>query len=277
VFGLVGPDGAGKSTLMRVLCGLLPPTAGQVTVAGCDVVAAAERAKPHLGYLAQRFGLWGDLTVDENLQFCADLFGVSRADYEARRPELLSITRLAPFTDRRAENLSGGMKQKLGLICTLVHRPEVLLLDEPTTGVDPASRRDFWRLLHGLPRQGVTVLVSTPYMDEAERCDRVALLHEGRVLACDAPDALKARVPGRLLAVSTRQQRAARAALLPLPGVASAATFGDRLHVTLREGADSAILGEALAAAGVEAEPPQPITPGLEDVFTTVLGAADGG
>ncbi|MBM3472280.1 MAG: ABC transporter ATP-binding protein [Armatimonadetes bacterium] len=276
VFGLVGPDGAGKTTLMRVLSGLLTPEEGSARVAGCDVVASPESAKPHLGYLAQRFGLWGDLTIDENLRFCADLYRVRRADYEARRPELLSITRLAPFTNRRADHLSGGMRQKLGLICTLIHRPEVLLLDEPTTGVDPASRRDFWRLLYDLPRQGVTVLVSTPYMDEAERCDRVALLHEGRVLACASPEALKERVPGRLFAVDATPQRTAKELLLAADGVQSVVTFGDRLHVSVGDDVGPERIEARLREGGVEVASVAPIMPGLEDVFTTVVGGGGG-
>jgi len=277
VFGLVGPDGAGKTTLMRVLCGLLTPEEGSARVAGCDVVASPESAKPHLGYLAQRFGLWGDLTIEENLRFCADLYRVRKADYEARRSELLRITRLTPFTNRLADHLSGGMRQKLGLICTLIHRPEVLLLDEPTTGVDPASRRDFWRLLYDLPRQGVTVLVSTPYMDEAERCDRVALLHEGRVLACASPEALKERVPGRLFAVAAKPQRRAKDVLLVLDGVQSVVTFGDRLHVSVRDEVGPDRIEAALGDAVVEVMSVEPITAGLEDVFTTVMAAGGGG
>jgi ABC-2 type transport system ATP-binding protein len=274
VFGLVGPDGAGKTTLMRVLCGLLSPSEGSVTVAGFDVVTQPEAAKPHLGYLAQRFGLWGDLTVEENLRFCADLYRVPRADFEARRPHLLEITRLAPFTDRLAEQLSGGMKQKLGLICTLIHRPRVLLLDEPTTGVDPGSRRDFWRLLYDLPRQGVTVVVSTPYMDEAERCDRVALLHEGRVLACASPEELKRGLPGRLFTVAARPQRRAKEALRGVAGVRAVATFGDRLHVLTET--DEAALETALRMTEVEVKVIAPVAPGLEDVFTTMLAGGGG-
>jgi len=279
VFGLVGPDGAGKTTLMRVLCGLVTPDEGSVQVAGCDVVADPESAKPHLGYLAQRFGLWGDLTVEENLRFCADLYRVPRREFEERRPRLLQITRLAPFTGRLADHLSGGMRQKLGLICTLIHRPQVLLLDEPTTGVDPASRRDFWRLLYDLPRQGVTVLVSTPYMDEAERCDRIALLHEGRVLACASPDELKGLVPGRMLAIVAEPLRQAKEALASAPGVLSVTTFGDRLHVSVGEDVQQKRLEDVLAHAGVTVTSVAAVQPGLEDVFTTVVasgGGADG-
>ena len=275
VFGLVGPDGAGKTTLMRTLCGLMPPDEGEVEVAGVDVVAAPEEAKPYLGYLAQRFGLWGDLTIDENLSFCADLFGVPKHEYGERRRHLLEITRLAPFTDRLAQNLSGGMKQKLGLICTLIHRPTVLFLDEPTTGVDPASRRDFWRLLYDLPSQGVTILVSTPYMDEAERCDRVALLHEGHILACATPAELKASLPGTLFSVEATPQDVARTALKGAAGVLSVAVFGDRLHVSVEEGLAADALTRLLHDAGAEVGYVEPAEPGLEDVFTHTVREAD--
>ncbi len=272
VFGLVGPDGAGKTTLIRILCGLMAADAGEVSVAGVDVLAHPEEAKPHLGYLAQRFGLWGDMSIDENLRFCADLFGVPMADFAERREHLLAITRLAPFTDRLAQFLSGGMKQKLGLICTLIHRPTVLLLDEPTTGVDPASRRDFWRLLYDLPNQGVTTLVSTPYMDEAERCDRVALLHDGNMLACATPAELKAGVPGEMFSVAATPQEDARRALTGVAGVLSVAVFGDRLHVAVGEDHGETLIGDALK--GVSVEFAERIEPTLEDVFTTAVREA---
>ncbi len=271
VFGLVGPDGAGKTTLMRILCGLVNPDEGAVTVAGCDVVHAPESVKPHVGYLAQRFGLWGDLTVKENAAFCADLFGVRPRDYEERLSELLAVTRLEPFVDRQAQYLSGGMRQKLSLICTLIHRPEVLLLDEPTTGVDPASRRDFWRLLNGLPGEGVTILVSTPYMDEAERCSRMALLYGGRVLACAAPAELKQRVQGSLFNLVASPQREARRVLEALPGVEAVTVFGDRLHVIAREGIEPKTLVAPLRAAGIEVTVAEPIAAGLEDAFTSAI------
>ncbi len=272
VFGLLGPDGAGKTTLMRVLCGLISPDGGTVTVASCDVGQSPESVKPHVGYLSQRFGLWGDLTVGENLAFCADLFGVPRRQYQERLPHLLAITRLAPFVDRQAQLLSGGMKQKLALMCTLIHRPQVLLLDEPTTGVDPASRRDFWRLLHGLPAEGVTILVSTPYMDEAERCSRVALLYGGRVLACASPAELKAQVPGVLFNMVAAPQAEARGQLQGLPEVKAVTVFGDRLHVRARKGTRVEALVTPLREAGIEVAVAEPISAGLEDVFITALG-----
>ena len=276
VFGLLGPDGAGKTTLMRILCGVVPADEGEVEVAGCDVVASPEGAKPHTGYLAQRFGLYGDLTVDENLAFSADIYGVPRPEFASRREHLLRITRLDPFVDRRAEKLSGGMKQKLGLICTLIHRPEVLFLDEPTTGVDPMSRRDFWRLLYNLPAEGVTVVVSTPYMDEAERCDRVALLYAGALLECATPAELKGRLPGKLFAVGASPQEQARQALGAAPEVLSVTVFGDRLHVALGEDAHPALITQKLHEAGVEVAFVEPVEATLETVFTNAIEEASG-
>ena len=204
IFGLVGPDGAGKTTTMRMLAGVLSADSGTVQVAGCDVVRDPESAKSELSYMSQRFGLYEDLTVDENLRFYADLFGVARKQRERRAQELLAAAGLSDFRRRLAGNLSGGMKQKLGLVCALIHTPKVLLLDEPTNGVDPVSRRDFWRILYSLLGEGVAILTSTSYLDEAERCHRVALLHQGRLLFCDRPEELKRKFPGEIVAVSCR-------------------------------------------------------------------------
>ncbi|HEU5315485.1 MAG TPA: ABC transporter ATP-binding protein [Chloroflexota bacterium] len=194
VYGLVGPDGAGKTTTLRLLCGIVGADAGEMRVAGCDVRRDPERVKRRVGYLAQRFALYGDLTVGENIRFFADVYGVPRAAREARTAELLTLTQLAPFTGRLAEYLSGGMRQKLGLVCALIHRPEVLFLDEPTSGVDPPARRDLWRLLHRLNREGLTLVVATPYMDEAVRCHVVGFMQRGRLLAEGPPAALAARL-----------------------------------------------------------------------------------
>jgi len=274
VLGLVGPDGAGKTTLIRVLAGLVPPDDGEALVAGRDVVCAPESVKPHTGYLAQAFALYGDLTVAENVAFCARVYGVPPAAYEERLEHLLRITRLAPFTDRLAEHLSGGMRQKLGLMCALIHRPDVLLLDEPTTGVDPASRRDFWRLLYGLPAEGVAILVSTPYMDEAERCDRVALMAAGRVLRRGTPDELKAQLTGSLFSVEAMPQTEASRLLRNVPEVQSVTVFGDRLHVAARQATRRNVLVEAIRHGGVEVATVEQIEPGLEDVFTTAMREA---
>jgi ABC-2 type transport system ATP-binding protein len=191
VFGLLGPDGAGKTTTLRMLCGLLDPTEGTLEVAGFDVPTHPDHVKDRIGYMAQRFGLYPDLSVDENMQFYSDLFGIGRSERERMAPELLQMTRLAPFRQRLAGKLSGGMKQKLALMCTLLHRPQVLLLDEPTSGVDPVSRRDFWVILQQLVAEGITVFLTTAYLDEAERCDRVGLMYAGRLIRCATPAALK--------------------------------------------------------------------------------------
>ena len=233
IFGLVGPDGAGKTTTIRMLCGVLLPTAGEAEVAGFDVRHQPEEVKRRIGYMPQRFSLYGDLTVAENLYFFANLYRVPRAERVRRERELLEFSRLGPFRDRLAQNLSGGMKQKLALACTLIHTPEVLFLDEPTTGVDPVSRRDFWRILYSLLREGVTLFVSTPYMDEAERCNRVALMDKGRLLVTDRPKALKEQMHGELLEVVAEPQREAREALGGMAAVLGVQLFGDRLHVWL--------------------------------------------
>ena len=194
MFGLIGSDGAGKTTAIRLMCGLLHADAGSIRVLGGDPVRQHRALTERVGYLSQRFSLYGDLTIDENIAFFAEIHGVSR--YQGRRDQLLDMTQLAPFRARLADKLSGGMKQKLALACTLVHEPELILLDEPTTGVDPVSRREFWKLLSEFLSYGITILMSTPYLDEAERCSRVALLHEGRLLACDEPSRLRAEMPG---------------------------------------------------------------------------------
>src|SRR6201986_3786720 len=194
IFGLVGPDGAGKTTTLRMLCGLIEPTEGEATMAGRDVQREPEAVRDRIGYMAQRFGLYSDLTVDENMAFYADLFGVPSKNRQQELPELLRMTRMEPFRNRQAGRLSGGMKQKLALMCTLLHRPQILLLDEPTNGVDPVSRRDFWSILYQLVQSGITVFVTTAYLDEAERCNRVALMNHGRLIDCASPDALRQKL-----------------------------------------------------------------------------------
>ncbi len=268
LFGLVGPDGAGKTTTLRMLAGVLRPTAGDAAVNGVSVARAPEAVKHDLAYMSQRFGLYADLTVLENLHFYADLYRVPRSERPARLERLFRFSNLGPFRDRLAGKLSGGMKQKLGLSCALIHQPSVLLLDEPTFGVDPISRRDLWLIVHEMVAQGVTAIVSTAYMDEAARFDRVALLHEGRVLALDTPRALEGGLEGELLELEAQPVRRARDIVAADPGVRRAAVFGDRLHVTVAPGAE---LGrgvpEALAEAGVRAGEFRRIAPSLEDVF----------
>lgn len=267
IVGLVGPDGAGKTTTFRMLCGILKADSGQAIVAGYDVSRDPEGVKHQVGYLPQQFSLHRDLTIAENIRYMADLYEVPRGEWQARADELLEITYLAPFRDRLAGRLSGGMKQKLSLVCALIHRPRVLLLDEPTTGVDPLSRRDFWKILYDLPRRGVTILISTPYMDEASRCSRVAFMYEGRILASDTPQALREALPQQILEVRCRPQREARAALQGLDEVESVEVFGDRLHVATRRGADYGRFHAQLQEAGVECEDVVETPPSLEDVF----------
>ena len=274
IFALVGPDGAGKTTLIRLLCGVLTPNSGQAVVAGFDVVAQPERVKARIGYMPQRFSLYGDLTVMENLQLYAGLHEVPREDFPRKAEQLLADFRLSPFHSRLAQNLSGGMKQKLALVCTLIHEPEVLLLDEPTTGVDPVSRQQFWRILYDLNRQGITIFVSTPYMDEAERAAHVGLMNQGRIIATGSPAALRAQMEGEILEVVAEPQEAAKSVLRGHPSVRSLEVFGDRLHVLIPAAEAQGAIESALATAGVTLKSIRTIPPSLEDVFVSRLGAA---
>ena len=275
IFGLVGPDGAGKTTTMRMLTGILPATSGQATVAGHDIRRDAERLKTEVGYMSQRFGLYSDLTVEENISFYADIYGVPARERAPRMEKLLGFSNLTPFKQRLAGNLSGGMKQKLGLACALIHTPRVLFLDEPTNGVDPVSRRDFWRILYQLVRDGVTIFVSTAYLDEAERCTRVALLHRGRIVGLGTPEEVKKLLPGTLLELRTSAPRRTAALLREqLPG-ASVGLFGDRVHVTVQDAAlADRRVREIVAGAGFDLISLRPIEPSLEDVFVAVVGAS---
>jgi len=276
LFGLVGPDGAGKTTTLRMLAGVLRPSEGDARLAGISVAEDPEGIKPDLAYMSQRFGLYTDLSVAENIDFYADLYRVPRAERAARVERLYAFSNLEPFRDRMAGQLSGGMKQKLGLSCALVHEPRILLLDEPTFGVDPVSRRDLWRIVHEMVGRGVTAIVSTAYLDEAERFDRVALLHQGRLLAVETPTALAASFPGEMLEVRLADARGARELVRALPGVESARLFGDRLHVGVRSA--SAALGPlraALAEAGRGEAAVAPIAPTLEDVFLERIAGAE--
>ncbi len=268
IFGLVGPDGAGKTTTLRMLCGLLDPTEGELEVAGHNVRREPDAVKDSIGYMAQRFGLYGDLTVRENMLFYADLFGIAEAGRETLMAQLLHMTRMEPFLDRRAAHLSGGMKQKLALMCTLLHRPQVLFLDEPTTGVDPVSRRDFWAILYQLVKDGMTVFLTTAYLDEAERANRVGLMHRGRLIRCDSPQALRTRIEETCFEVIGADLRAARQFLEHAPGVVSAEPSGATLHV---------FLAPAVAPAALEAATNtkfRQIVPSLEDVFIAEIRKA---
>ncbi|HXF82038.1 MAG TPA: ABC transporter ATP-binding protein [bacterium] len=272
IFGLLGPDGAGKTTLFRILAGVMAPTAGTARVAGADIRTETERVRPRIGYMPQAFALYGDLTVSENLRFVAEVFGVPRVQIGPRLARLLQVSRLERFTLRRADHLSGGMKQKLALAATLLHEPDVLLLDEPTTGVDPLSRREFWQILQALNREGKTIVVATPYMDEAERCARVALMHRGRVLSLDAPGALRARFPDLILEIIASPRREALAAVRRLAGVQQATVFGEALHVVVPPGTPERQIADALEAAGIRVATARRIEPSLEDVFVFLLG-----
>ncbi|HYL73268.1 MAG TPA: ABC transporter ATP-binding protein [Bryobacteraceae bacterium] len=268
IFGLVGPDGAGKTTTLRLLCGLLDPDEGEAWVVGHNVAREVESVKDQIGYMAQRFGLYGDLTVDENMDFYADLFGISKAERDRLLPRLLDMTRMAPFRRRQAGKLSGGMKQKLALMCTLLHHPQVLFLDEPTNGVDPVSRRDFWAILYQLVRDGLTVLITTAYLDEAERCNRVGLMNQGRLISLDSPQALKQTLEEICYEVEAADQRAAREILQAMPGVLTVEPAGAKLHLFLSAERTSAEeLQRALVARGIEPKEFRQIIPSLEDVF----------
>jgi ABC-2 type transport system ATP-binding protein len=273
IFGLVGPDGAGKTTTMRLLTAILDPTGGDAWVMGRHTVRQAEAIKEEIGYMSQRFGLYTDLTVMENIDFYADIYGVPRRGRQQQVERLLEFSNLTPFKKRLAGNLSGGMKQKLGLACALIHTPRVLFLDEPTNGVDPVSRRDFWRILYQLLRQRVTIFVSTAYLDEAERCNRVALIHRGRLLALGPPDEVKRLMRGTILEVRTSGPRATCNLLRQRLDRKSVGLFGDRVHVVTDDAPRTTqrVL-ELLAEGGITPLGIRAIEPSLEDVFVSVLG-----
>ena len=271
IYGLIGPDGAGKTTTIRMLCGVLELSGGSGRVAGFDIVRQREEIKERIGYMSQRFSLYPDLTVIENLTFFADLFAVPRQERARQIPYLLEFSGLSAFQQRPAGLLSGGMKQKLALACTLIHPPEVLFLDEPTTGVDPVARREFWRILYGLRKDGVTVFVSTPYMDEAARCQTVAFMSGGRLLVADDPRALRRSLRETVIELSARPLEEARTIARAAPGVTAVQTFGTVLHIlTERPDQTEAALGPALRAAGVELLGLQRILPSVEDVFVAL-------
>jgi ABC-2 type transport system ATP-binding protein len=272
MFGLIGPDGAGKTTTLRLMCGLIRPDAGSVRVMGVDPWRVRHVATAAIGYVSQRFSLYGDLSVDENIAFFARLHGVR--DFEAKRSRLLELTRLLPFRERLADRLSGGMKQKLALACTLVHEPPLLILDEPTTGVDPVSRREFWKLLAEFLAQGLTIVMATPYLDEAERCSRVALLHEGRLLALATPAALQASGHGLVAEVVASPPRRALGSLRARFGEARVQLFGDRLHVRIDHAAEANEVASGLPQDGVTVASVRAMPLALEDVFIERLEGA---
>jgi len=278
LFGLVGPDGAGKTTTLRMLAGVLRPTSGDARILGTSVSENPEAVKHHIAYMSQRFGLYADLTVRENLDFYADLYRVPKAERPRRLQRLFAFSGLEPFQSRLAGQLSGGMKQKLGLSCALVHEPRLLLLDEPTFGVDPVSRRQLWLIVHEMVSRGTTVIVSTSYMDEAERMDRVALLDQGRLVGLERPDVLQEGLADTVFLVRVQDTRQGRTVLQGLPGVRRVVVFGDSLHVTIEPGRlDASLLRRALEQADLPATEVHPIEPSMEDVFIesmTERGAA---
>ncbi len=270
MFGLVGPDGAGKTTTIRMLCGILAPTSGTAVVLGHDIVKEPDDVKKEIGYLSQRFSLYGDLSIDENIEFFAEINGVY--DFKQRREELLEFTRLTPFRDRLAEKLSGGMKQKLALACTLVHTPKIIFLDEPTTGVDPVSRRDFWRILQSLLKSGITIVMSTPYLDEAERCTRVALMSNGSIMEVDEPANLKKLMKGEIIEIVCEHVRDAAALLKERSLAREVQTFGDRLNVVVDNSAkEFRAIETALKEHNIPIESWRVISPSLENVFISLL------
>lgn len=276
IYALVGPDGAGKTTTMRLLCGALRPEAGQVQLAGFDLRNQLERARGEIGYLPQRFSLYGEMTVLENLRFFAEIRGLSADRWLPRAMEVLEFVGLGEFSGRRADELSGGMKQKLGLAAALVHNPRILLLDEPTGGVDPVTRQSFWQLLIQLLRQRVCVLLSTPYMDEASRCSRVGFMNRGRLLVEGSPSEVTSRLQGRVFEIVAEPRRLAERVARAHPGVEDAQSFGDRLHLRLAAGASQSTLTSLVAQVGQEGGKVgevRPIAPGLEDVFIELLEA----
>lgn len=276
IFGLVGPDGAGKTTTMRMLTAIMEPTSGDAWVAGHHIVKEAEPIKEEIAYMSQRFGLYPDLTVMENVNFYADIYEVPRKGRNTRIDELLAFSNLTPFKKRMAGKLSGGMKQKLGLVCALIHTPKVLFLDEPTNGVDPVSRRDFWRILYQLLREHVTIFVSTAYLDEAERCNRVGLLNEGKLLACGTPDEVKQLMQRTIYEIRASEPRKASLLLREKLDGDSVGLFGDRVHVvTNRPDRVQQVSQSVLAAANISLNNIRVTAPSLEDVFISVLDKDD--
>jgi ABC-2 type transport system ATP-binding protein len=271
LYGLVGPDGAGKTTTMRLLTSIMDPASGEAWVAGHSILTEGERIKEKIGYMSQRFGLYEDLTVMENIVFYADLYEVPGRERPARIERLLGFSNLASFKDRLAGNLSGGMKQKLGLACALIHTPVVLFLDEPTNGVDPVSRRDFWRILYDLLKEGVTIFISTAYLDEAERCTRIGLMHKGSILIEDEPKKIRSSLREPMIEVWTENARAAVEPVKTLTGVKAVSLYGDRLHITLasREMARDVIA--SLEGKGFKVHDHREILPSLEDVFIAMV------
>ncbi len=274
MFGLVGPDGAGKTSTMRMLVGLLNPDAGSAEVLGYDLLAQKNLIKDEIGYLSQRFSLYGDLSVDENIEFFADIHGVK--DFRKRRDELLEFTRLTPFRDRLADKLSGGMKQKLALACTLIHKPKIIFLDEPTTGVDPVSRRDFWKILSNLLKEGITIFMTTPYLDEAERCSRVALMDKGKIISCDTPKNVKESMHMQVIEIVCSPVREAYNVIKSSTDF-EVQMYGDRLNVAVPDyDKDYAVIKNLFDENKITEIDKRLITPSLENVFIHFMSKPQG-
>jgi ABC-2 type transport system ATP-binding protein len=272
IFGLVGPDASGKTTTLRMLCGILAPDGGEATVVGCDIRRETESLKEKVGYLPQRFGLYGDLTVLENIHFYGDLYQVPRRKRKERIERLLQFANLKPFGKRRAQDLSGGMKQKLGLICALIHTPQVLFLDEPTTGVDPLSRRDFWIILYDLLKEGVTILFSTSYLDEAERCSRVGLIYQGNLLIADTPSAVKAQIGGKILELRVEDHQKGMRVLEGIELIQSLVLSGDKIHLLVDDSEKcEKVVREVLKEQNMEILDLVVVRPSLEDAFVSMV------
>jgi ABC-2 type transport system ATP-binding protein len=276
LFGLVGPDGAGKTTLLRTLAGLLRITGGEVIEAGCELHKNSEAIKPKIGYMAQEFSLYGKLSVLENLQFFGEMYDVPSDLQKERIPGLLAFAQLTEFTDRRAAKLSGGMKKKLALACTLLHQPPILLLDEPTTGVDPVSRREFWNILNDLHLGGTTIIVSTPYMDEADRCSRVGLIYQGKIVECDSPENIRQKVGGEFIKVVTHDWQKAREIIQPLKGILEVQTYGEALHI-LVDSADKrlGLIRKTLRKGNLNVMEIRVIKPRMEEAFISLIRKID--
>jgi ABC-2 type transport system ATP-binding protein len=271
LYGLVGPDGAGKTTTMRLLTSIMDATSGDASVAGHSILSEGELIKEKIGYMSQRFGLYEDLTVMENIIFYADIYEVPGKERAARTERLLGFSNLTPFKDRLAGKLSGGMKQKLGLACALIHTPEVLFLDEPTNGVDPVSRRDFWKILYGLLKEGVTIMVSTAYLDEAERCTRIGLMHKGKILIEDVPKNVRNSLHQPMIEVWSDDARSSVDLVKNLGGVTSVSLYGDRLHIMVEKKVPAAEIIANLKRLGIDVKDYRDILPSLEDVFISMV------
>jgi len=276
IFGLVGPDGSGKTTCLRILCGLMAPTGGKAFVLGRDVAAEPELIKDQVGYMAQPAKLYEELTVKENIEFYADLYEVPREKYRERMKRLLDFSGLAPFTNRLFRNLSGGMKQKVGLSCALIHTPKVLFLDEPTNGVDPVSRRDFWKILYELRRERVTIVVASTYLDEADRCHRVAFFDKGKARMVMEPLELRKVLKDQLFKLTANDRRKAFGVLKGMPGVLDLYVFGTGIHFILSESGKVSEVEADLESAGIQGVRVEPIQPSLEDVYLSLVGETGG-